>query len=102
MMEYIDAHCHLNAAEFANDIDDVIVRAVEAGVQACVVVTEFASDFQRTLDLAESHAGFVRPCLGLHPIQQGGRCVTPADFEQALSLIEQHRDAIVGIGEVNA
>ena len=99
-MEYIDAHCHLNAAEFVDDLDDVITRAKQCGVRACVVVTEFVSDFERTLGLAELYSGFIHPCLGLHPIQEGSRCVTADDFEQALPLIEKHKDRIVAIGEV--
>ena len=34
----IDTHCHLTHAKFAGDADDAIVRALAAGVTACVTI----------------------------------------------------------------
>ena len=33
----IDTHCHLDSKEFKDDLEDVIKRACEAGVEAFVV-----------------------------------------------------------------
>lgn len=65
----IDCHCHLADEEFANDIDEVIDRAKQSGVTGAIVVAEFASDFDRVLQLSEMYQGFLFPCLGLHPVQ---------------------------------
>ena len=35
---YIDTHVHLNADQYEEDVDEVIQRALEAGVEKMVVV----------------------------------------------------------------
>ena len=65
----IDCHCHLGDRDFDSDLDDVVARAKEAGVLACIVVPENINDFQRVLDICEKHKGFLFPCLGVHPAQ---------------------------------
>ena len=114
-LQYIDVHCHLTSHEFDNDRDDVITRAKQHGVRACVVVSEFKEDFERVLSLATQHPDFVFPCLGWHPVQKdcnktntdqpdsklllpSWRSVEPSDVD--LMLIREHCDRIVGIGEV--
>jgi len=108
----IDVHCHLGDREFDSDLDDVVVRAKEAGVLACIVVPENINDFPRVLEICEKHKGFLFPCLGVHPAQNfrdenddqiiGTRSVDVSKdrVEEILSLIERHRETIVGIGEV--
>ena len=36
-LKLVDVHCHLEHADFANDLDAVITRAREAGLKAIVV-----------------------------------------------------------------
>jgi len=108
----IDCHCHLGDRDFDSDLDDVVARAKEAGVLACIVVPENINDFQRVLDICEKHKGFLFPCLGVHPAQNfrdekdeliiGTRSVDVSKdkVEEVLALIEKHQETIVGIGEV--
>lgn len=56
-------------AEFDADLPAVIARAKEAGVQSAIVCAEFKSQFQKVLELAEQYPEFVRPALGVHPVQ---------------------------------
>ncbi|XP_013410770.1 putative deoxyribonuclease TATDN3 isoform X2 [Lingula anatina] len=99
----IDAHCHLAAEEFDEDIDDVITKGKEAGIAAAVVVPEHFGEFQKVLDLAERYPDFIAPCLGVHPVQGSNpneRSACLEDLDEANPFIEKHHDKIVGIGEV--
>ncbi|KAI6242726.1 hypothetical protein M3Y99_00178700 [Aphelenchoides fujianensis] len=69
----IDCHCHLADEAFDSDLGDVIQRAKEAGVEAAIVVAEFADQFDRVLNLAVEYPDFCFPALGLHPVQRGNR-----------------------------
>ena len=94
-MELIDTHAHLGDPLFDDDRDAVLDRAREAGVLAVVTVGETLQDARRNLELAETHAGVIRPAAGLYP--------TYLDLEQAVAmdgLIRENRDRLVAIGEV--
>ncbi|KAK6734305.1 hypothetical protein RB195_017841 [Necator americanus] len=65
----IDTHCHLVDNKFKSDVDDVIQRAKQSGVQCAVVCPEYASQFDAVLDLYAQHTDFVIPAIGIHPIQ---------------------------------
>ncbi len=68
MTPLIDTHCHLFEERFANDLDQVLRRAAEAGVRQIVAVGAFGpidSDRQ-TVALAERHDN-VFAAIGVHP-----------------------------------
>ncbi|XP_066560539.1 putative deoxyribonuclease tatdn3 isoform X2 [Amia ocellicauda] len=100
----IDCHCHLSAVEFCEDIEDVIMRAKEVGINSVISVTEEANDFERVIHLSKSYPGVVAPCLGIHPIQCWGsqeqRSVRLQDLDSALPLFQKYRDEIVAVGEI--
>ena len=104
MPNYIDAHSHLYADEFSEDLESVITEAKETGVCAALVVTETKDDFSKVLTLAKSYEGFCLPCMGLHPVQGSpdgeARSVRPDDLEEALPLIEEYHEQLFAIGEV--
>jgi TatD DNase family protein len=93
----IDVHCHLAAPEFDADRAEVIERAREAGVVAVVVVGEDYDDNLRVLEAAAAFPSFIRPALGHHPWRMDRAA---ADVPRTLRLLEEHRDAVVAIGEV--
>ncbi len=95
-MQLVDTHSHLAAPEFANDLEEVIARAKDAGVEAAVVVGEDYEDNLRVLDLA-AREPFVRPALGLHPWRIGS---WRRDLPRTLQLISDHAASLVAVGEV--
>nr|XP_039259180.1 putative deoxyribonuclease TATDN3 [Styela clava] len=103
-MGYVDCHCHLAAPEFADDLDIVVKRGKEANIKAIIVVPEFFTEFERTLDICEQYSDFLFPCLGIHPVQRDSelteRSVMPDDLKDAIPFIDSHYNEIVGIGEV--
>ena len=63
----IDTHCHLDGEEFAQDLETVITRAREAGVEAIGVPGIDLKSCQTVLDLCHRYEGYCFPMLGLHP-----------------------------------
>ena len=63
---WIDTHCHLDAAEFDADRDDVVARARAAGVGQIVIPAVAVANFERVRDLAHRHR--LAYALGIHPM----------------------------------
>lgn len=93
-MELVDVHAHLCAPEFAQDLAAVLEAAAAAGVTRILAVGESLEDARRNLDLA-SRFPMVRVCAGLYPT-----ILDEAAAEAMLAFILEHRDRLVGIGEV--
>ena len=63
----VDSHAHLQHARFDADRDEVIARAVEAGIERiCVPGWDLASS-EGALELASRHPGIVDAAVGVHP-----------------------------------
>ena len=89
-----DAHAHLYASAFDDDLEAVLARAGDRGVQAVLCVSETVAEAKQVIELAERHA-LIKPCAGLYP--------TILDRDAAaemLTFIRQHRDRLAAIGEV--
>lgn len=65
-MQLIDTHCHLNLSYFKDDIDEVIKRALNAGVEMVVVGTDYKTS-KRALEIANRYQNGVYAAVGLHP-----------------------------------
>jgi TatD DNase family protein len=63
----VDTHCHLTHAKFRDDVDAVIARAREAGLERCVTIGTGVEDAARALDLARRQRGFLACTAGLDP-----------------------------------
>ena len=63
---WIDSHCHLDAAEFDADRDDVVARARAAGVAMQIIPAVEVGNFEAVRRLA--HEGGLSYALGIHPL----------------------------------
>lgn len=92
---YIDSHAHLTSPRFDNDREDVIRRALNAGVECIINPGTDLDDSRRAVDLAEKHAN-VYACVGFHPHD-----ASKAN-ENALHDIEElsMHPRVVAIGEI--
>ncbi len=90
----VDAHAHLYGDAFCHDLQEVLRRAEEAGVQAIVAVSEGISDAEETLALARRHP-LIKPCAGLHPA-----ILEWEEAEEMMAFIRAHREDLVAVGEV--
>ena len=102
MIQYIDTHCHLDGEEFAEDREQVVARAKEAGVSAIFLPAIDVKSCQTVLDTCAQYPGYCYPMLGLHPEE------VRADWREALSIIKdiiniKHQTSnikLLAIGEV--
>ncbi|MBK9165674.1 MAG: TatD family hydrolase [Acidobacteria bacterium] len=65
----IDSHCHIDGPQFDEDRDDVVQRAMEAGVSAMLNVgtgDPHSDDFRRAVQVAEKYEN-VWASVGVHP-----------------------------------
>ena len=98
MTPWIDSHCHLDAPEFAVDIDCVRARARAAGVVHCVVPAVERRNFDTVRQLAHAHGDSY--ALGIHPLY-----IEHATESDLLVLDQQlafHHDdpRLVAVGEI--
>lgn len=97
-MDWIDTHCHLDAPEFARDVDVVRQRARAAGVAHCVIPAVSADHFADTQALAhrlgDSYA------LGIHPLWVDR--AAPDALEQLTRMLSDHAEDphLVAVGEI--
>src|SRR6266702_6807695 len=62
----IETHAHLDYPDFANDLDDVLRRATEAGVTRIITIGTSLESSRRAIDVAEKHSN-IYAVIGVHP-----------------------------------
>ncbi|MGV1099121.1 TatD family hydrolase [Thiovibrio sp. JS02] len=62
----LDSHCHLDMADYEDDLADVLARARGAGVSRIITVGIDLASSQKAIALAERHEG-VFATVGVHP-----------------------------------
>jgi TatD DNase family protein len=92
---YIDSHAHLFYEDFKNDIDDVVRRAQDAGVEACIVPGTTLETSRESIELAQKYS-FVYACVGFHPHESS--TATDSDLSEIEALSVEKK--VVGIGEI--
>jgi TatD DNase family protein len=98
-LPWIDTHCHLDAAEFDADRDEVIEDAARAGVAHIVVPAVDTANFDAVRRLAQRMPGG-RYALGIHPLASPGAKEAELELLDA-ALTRAATDArLVAIGEI--
>ena len=65
-MKIIDTHCHLNDETLFKDLDNVINRAQQAGVEKMVVIGWDEASSKLAIEIAEQY-DFIYAAIGFHP-----------------------------------
>ncbi len=94
-MDLVDTHAHIQGPEFDTDRDEIIKRALTAGVVAIVVPGVDADTSEQAVRLAERHAG-VYAAVGYHPHEASK--MTPAGVRQIEALAAHPKT--IAIGEI--
>jgi len=90
----IETHAHLDYPDFANDFDDVLRRATEAGVTRVLTIGTSVESSRRAVDLAETYPN-IFAVIGVHPTY-----AEEAEEDVITPLRELARNPrVVGIGE---
>ena len=93
----IDTHAHIDGIEFAEDLEAVIQRAKEAGVQKIFVPGICLKDTAHLLEVCNNYPGYLFPMIGLHPEN-----IMDEDYHDVLKQLESIITCvpIIAIGEV--
>lgn len=96
-MSLIDSHCHLDSAEFDADRDDVIQRAIDAGVTRLMAIGTGSGppDLEAAIRLADKYDAFFATA-GVHP--HDAAKATPADLKRLAELLAHPK--VLAVGEI--
>jgi TatD DNase family protein len=92
----IETHAHIYAEQFKEDIDHVLERSQEAGIEKIVMPNIDHTSIDGMMELEERNPSFCYATMGLHP------CSVKKDFEKELYIIEEWlgKREFVAIGEM--
>ena len=91
----IETHAHLDYPDFANDFDDVLRRATDAGVTRIITIGTSIESSRRAIELAEKYPN-VFAVIGVHPT-----CAHEAPEDVITPLRELAKNSrVVAIGEI--
>lgn len=92
-----DTHCHLYSEEFKDDLDDVMARALAAGVSRFFMPNVDSKTIEPMLALETRYSGLCFPMMGLHPCS-----VREEDHRQELQIVEEwlKKRYFCAIGEI--
>ncbi len=95
-MYLVDTHTHIYDLQFDTDRDEVVQRALEAGVSMMLLPNVDASTIAPMLQLHESFPDCTRVMMGLQPEE------VKDDYKEVLSTMEKELECgiYIGIGEV--
>jgi TatD DNase family protein len=93
----IDSHCHLDSAEFDDDRDAVIERALAAGVEHMMAIGtgNGPPDLEAGVRMADKHPAFFAT-VGIHP--HDAAKAAPDDFKHLSDLLAHPK--VLAIGEI--
>jgi TatD DNase family protein len=95
-MKLIDTHCHLYSEEFTPDIDAVLARAINLGVEKFYLPAIDSSCLDAMLNLEKRYPGKCIAMMGLHP------CYVKENYKDELALVQQWlgKRKFAAIGEI--
>ena len=94
-MKLFDTHCHLNDESLYRDLESVVSRALQTGVDKMVVIGWDEASSKLAIQIAEQYP-FIYACVGFHP--ENIEDVSEKTLENVLKLSSHPK--VVGIGEI--
>lgn len=96
-MEFTDTHTHLYDRAFEQDIDQVVARALEAGVRRMFLPNEDSASLPALKALEARYPEYFRCMVGVHPTS-----ITADNLAHELAFVEQQlaQGGYIGIGEI--
>lgn len=93
---FIDTHCHLYVEDFDADIDEVITRARQTGVQQFFLPNIDSDSIGRMLQLEVKFPGECIAMMGLHP------CSVKENYLEELAIVEDwlNKRSFAAVGEI--
>ena len=95
-MGLIDTHAHLTFPELRDQVDAVLARCDEAGVERVITIGTDLDDARNAIALARKYPGRIHAAVGVHPHEAGK--VSEADLKAMIALWDDA--VVVGLGEM--
>lgn len=95
-MGLIDSHAHLTFLELREQVNDVLERCQQAGVERVITIGTELSDARAAIELAVQHPNQISVAGGFHPHEADK--VTEADFREMVKLWDDAR--VIALGEM--
>ena len=92
-MDFIDTHCHLDAAEFGGTQNEIVFNAASAGVRTIVIPSVANGNFDCVQYLCAHHHGCVS-AYGIHPLYAGQS--RPEDLIRLQECLSNQQAVAVG------
>lgn len=93
-MRLIDTHAHLNLPEFKKDLQEVLDRAVQAGIIKIVVIGIDRKTGEKALELKAMYPHLIEVALGFHPHEV--KKLKEEDYQ----WLEKNISQAIAIGEI--
>jgi len=95
-MRLIDTHAHINQPNYKDDLDEMIKRAVDSGVEKIFIPNVDTKSIDSMMKLCQKYKGICYPMMGIHPTS------IEADYEKDLVIIEEwlDKEKFVAVGEI--
>ncbi len=95
-MRLIDTHCHIDSEDFEGEVDAVIQRAKDAGVEQIYLPGVDVANMDRVVDFADCYPDFIIPMMGIHPTE------IDENYETDLKLVRQwlEKRKFAAVGEI--
>ena len=96
-MEFIDTHAHLYAEEFKTDIQEILDKATDNGVNRIITPAIDSDSHKQLIDLYNRYPNILYPLMGLHPTSVN------SDYKKELAIVENNISKypiFKGIGEI--
>lgn len=92
----IDTHSHIYSEDFNGEVDEVVRRAFEAGVNKILLPNIDSSSIKMMMDLSARYPEALFPMMGIHPTS------VKEDYEDELEVISYwlRKERFYGIGEI--
>lgn len=93
---YVDTHSHIYANEFSEDINEVISRSIENGVERIYMPNIDVTSIDAVNKLSQLYPDVCIPQMGLHP------CYVKEDYKDQLDVIKTHlfQGTYSAVGEI--
>lgn len=95
-MHLIDTHCHIDSDQFSEDLDTVIQRSKDAGVQRIYLPNVDVPSLPNVIAMADKYPDYVVPMMGIHPTEIG------ANYKDDMAFVREWlgKRKFAAVGEI--
>lgn len=92
----IDSHCHLADTQFANDLPDVLSRAMQTGVERFVTIADTLEEGEKCIEIARKYEQ-IFCTIGVHPHASS---LWKKESGEQLQALLTSSNKVVALGEI--